>query len=53
MVKNRKGIVDPVHIITGTLLILGGALYLINQGNWGLVIASIGLLMEAFRQVIK
>lgn len=50
---NKKGLMDPIHIITGVLLILGGVLYLLNQGNWGLIIASIGLLTEAIKQVVK
>jgi hypothetical protein len=51
--KSKKGFVEPVHLIVGVLLILGGVLYLVNFGNWGLIIVSIGLLMEALKQAIK
>ncbi len=50
---NKKAVSDPTHVITGLLLILGGILYIMNLGNWGLIVASIGLLMEALKQVIK
>lgn len=50
---NKKGVVDPINLIVGIVLILGGVLYLMNFNNWGLIIASIGLLMEAVKQVIK
>ena len=53
MIKNKKAQVEPFHLIVGVLLILGGILYIINLNNWGLMIASIGLLMEAVKQVIK
>lgn len=49
----KKGFVDPIHLIVGVLLIMGGVLYLVNFGNWGLIVASIGLLMEAIKQVVK
>lgn len=50
---NKKGFVEPIHLIAGVLLIIGGVLYLINFGNWGLIVVSIGLLMEAVKQVVK
>ena len=50
---NKKGLIDPIHLIVGVLLILGGALYMINLNNWGLIVASIGLLIEAVRQVVR
>ena len=52
--KSKRGVTaDPIHLIVGVLAIAGGLLYLINYGKWGLVVVSIGLLMEALRQVIK
>ncbi|MEK6906836.1 MAG: hypothetical protein AABW81_04420 [Nanoarchaeota archaeon] len=53
MAKNKRGLSDPIHLIAGVCLILGGLLYIFNNGNWGLVVASIGLLVEAIKQVIK
>jgi hypothetical protein len=53
MLKNKKATIDPIHLIVGVMLVLSGILYSLNLGNWGLIIASIGLLMEAVRQVIK
>jgi hypothetical protein len=50
---NRKAMVEPIHLIVGVLAILGGVLYLLNKGNWGLIVVSIGLLMEAIKQVVK
>jgi len=53
MTTNKKAMIEPLHLIVGVLLILGGVLYIINLNNWGLIVASIGLLMEAVKQVIK
>ena len=53
MVSNKKGQAELLNIIIGVMLIVGGLLYAINFGNWGLIVASIGLLMEAVRQVVK
>lgn len=50
---NKKGLIDPIHLITGVMLLSAGVLYMFNYGNWGLVIASIGLLTEAIKQVIS
>ena len=51
--KNKKAMIDPLQIIVGVTVIVGGFLYLINKGNWGLVVVSIGLLMEAMKNIIK
>ena len=53
MVKNKKAGTDPLHLIVGVMLILGGVLYMFKLGNWGLLVASIGLLTEAVKQVVK
>jgi len=53
MVSKKKGMVDPLHLIIGVVLVVGGLLYMFNFGSWGLIVASIGLLMEAMKQVIK
>lgn len=50
---NKKAVVDPLHLIIGVMLIVGGLLYMFSYGSWGLIIASIGLLMEAVKQVVK
>ncbi len=49
---NKKGVMDPLHLIVGVMLIVGGLLYMFNSGSWGMVVASIGLLMEAMKQVL-
>ncbi|MBU3907412.1 MAG: hypothetical protein KKA64_04150 [Nanoarchaeota archaeon] len=36
-----------IHIIVGILLLAGGVSYLVNQSGLGLVLASLGLLIEA------
>ncbi len=50
---NIKAMSDPIHLMVGVLAIIGGSLYLMNKGNWGLIVVSIGLLMEAIKQVVK
>jgi len=52
VMKSKSRASDPIHLITGVLLILGGLLYIFSFGSWGLVIASIGLLIEAMKQLI-
>lgn len=49
----KRGQIDLLSIIIGIMLIVGGLLYVINLGSWGLIVASIGLLMEAVKQVVK
>ena len=53
MVKNKKAYLDLVAIIGGILLISGGILFLINKTAMGIVVASLGLLIEAVRSLIK
>lgn len=36
-----------IHILVVVIVILGGLLYLFNQGGLGLVVTTIGLLIEA------
>ena len=36
-----------IHIIVGILLLVGGISYLANQAGLGLILASLGLLIEA------
>jgi len=48
----KKGVVDPLHLIIGIMLVVSGFLYIFNFGNWGIIVASIGLLMEAMKQVL-
>ena len=50
---NKKGSFDILHWIVGILLILSGFLYILNNGSWGLVVASIGLLIEAVKNIVK
>ena len=50
--KSKKAVIDPLQLIVGVVVILGGILYLLNKGNWGLVVVSIGLLMEAMKKII-
>ena len=50
---DKKELVDPLHLIVGIVLIAGGLLYMFDYRSWGLIVASIGLLMEAVKQVVK
>ncbi len=43
---NNKGS-DSLHILVGVIVMLGGLLYLFNQANLGLIVTSLGLLIEA------
>lgn len=36
-----------IHILVGVIVILGGLLYLFNQGGLGLIVTTLGLLIEA------
>jgi len=51
--ENKKASIDIIHIIVGTLAILGGVLYIVNQNKFGLIIISIGLLAEALANWLK
>ena len=46
LLKNKRALA-PLHIIVGVMVIAGGLLYLFNQPGAGLVITTIGLLVEA------
>ncbi len=52
-VFNEKSAVEPLNVITGIILLVAGALYIINNRNAAIFIASIGLLIEAARNIIK
>lgn len=51
-IKNKRAMTDPLQLITGIVVIVGGLLYLLNKGNLGLVVVSIGLLIEAMKKII-
>ena len=43
--NNRAQI--SLHILVGIIVILGGLLYLFNQAGMGLIVTTLGLLIEA------
>lgn len=46
LLKDKRALM-PLHIIVGVMVIAGGLLYVFNQSGAGLVINTIGLLIEA------
>lgn len=50
---DNRGSAEILHWIVGIMLVLAGMMYIFNNGTWGLVIASIGLLIEAVKNVLK
>lgn len=50
---NNRGQQNMIHIIVGILLIMGGALYLIDQGGLGAVVAATGFLIEVVFNFFK
>lgn len=51
--QSKKGAFDIVHVIVGIILIAAGVLFLINKSALGIVLASIGLLIEAVRNWVR
>ena len=43
---------DTFRLIVGSVIILGGIVY-IFQGNWGLVLAGLGLVAESIKQALS
>jgi len=44
---NKKAFGNTLHIIVGAMLIISGFAYIFNLGSIGLIITTIGLLIEA------
>lgn len=51
--QNRKAVVEPLNLIIGLTLILSGVLFILNATTWGIFLASIGLLIEAAKHILK
>ena len=43
----NKKVQISIHILVGIIVILGGLLYLFNQSALGLIVTTLGLLIEA------
>jgi len=48
----KKGTVEPINLIVALIIITGGVVYIFNN-PWGIVIASLGLVIEAVRHALK
>ena len=49
----KQGIIGPIDIIAGTLLIVSGIIVAFGRVNLGSLIASLGLLIELMKIVIN
>jgi hypothetical protein len=47
--KAGKLFADPIHLLAGTLIIIGGISIIINKIEFGGVLAGMGLLIEALK----
>jgi hypothetical protein len=51
---NKKALsFEPMNLIMGAVAILGAALIIIGQGNYGLIALIIATLIEAIQRVVK
>ncbi len=51
-VFSRKG-ATTLHVIVAVILIASGVLFLINKSALGVILASVGLLIEAVKNWVK
>ncbi len=50
---NKKGLVNPIDLIVGILLIMAGVITAVGYVNFGTVLAGLGLLVEAIKIMIQ
>ena len=50
---NKKGIINPIDLIAGIMLIIAGISTAMGNINFGTVIATIGLLIEAVKIMLQ
>lgn len=51
--QNKKGVINTIDLIAGIVIILGGVVTIADKVNLGVVLASIGLLIEALKILLK
>jgi len=53
--KEKRGqvAVTPIEVIVGVLLIIAGLLIIIGKLNLGSLLATIGLLMEIVKEIVR
>lgn len=50
----RKGMIfSPVDLVAGVLLVAAGALTMMGMGNFGVVVAGIGLVIEGIKVMLQ
>lgn len=50
---NKKGVINPIDLISGFILIIAGVVTAFGNVNFGTVIATIGLLIEAIKIMLQ
>ena len=50
---NKKAIINPIDLIAGIVIIIAGVITVIGKINFGVVLATISLLIEALKILMK
>ncbi|MEK6928138.1 MAG: hypothetical protein AABX11_06925 [Nanoarchaeota archaeon] len=50
---NKKGIIEPISMIMGIVIITGGILIMLNQLNIGFLFVAIAVLIESLTKIKK
>jgi hypothetical protein len=52
-IENKKASVEPINLIIGIMMVLGGVLYLLNQSALGGLIVGVGIVIELLIKYIS
>lgn len=50
---NKKGIVNPIDLLAGVIIIMAGLTTMFGMVNLGMVLAGIGVLIEVLKILIQ
>jgi len=51
--RDKKASIEPLNLIIGILMIIGGILYLLNNSALGAVIIGVGIVIELLIKYIQ
>ncbi|MBI2045530.1 hypothetical protein HYT23_05730 [Candidatus Pacearchaeota archaeon] len=53
MTKYNKGLINPLNLIIGVILLIAGVLYLFNNSALGALLVGIGIVIELLIKYIQ
>jgi len=53
LMSDKRGLIEPLNLITAFVAIMGAVLIIFNRGDYGLILLIIATLIESISRVMK